>query len=152
MRTLYLEILDEQERLSDLKGHEGDEPLGKLISWLQTKIKELGESSTALGVATAKSKPSSSGSPQKAGEATEEDGEAPFAGQAEAAAAGAGEAAAARAEAAAARADAAAAQEEAVEGCKAEKLSQRPDHRPLFKLLSSEVCPQTWLKAQAAFF
>ena len=117
VRTLYLEILDEQERLSDLKGHEGDEPLGKLISWLQTKIKELGESSTALGVATAKSKPSSSGSPQKATEATEEEGEAPFAGQAEAAAAGAGEAAAAQAEAAAA-------QEEAVEGCKAEKLSQ----------------------------
>ena len=118
VRTLYLEILDEQERLSDLKGHEGDEPLGKLISWLQTKTKELGESSAALGVATAKAKPSPSGSPQKATEATEEEGEAPEAGRAEAAAAaGAGEAAAAQAEAAAA-------QEEAVEGCKAEKLSQ----------------------------
>ena len=115
VRTLYLDILDEQERLSDLKGNEGDEPLGKLISWLQTKQKELGESSAALGVATAKAKPSPSGSPQKAMEATEEEGEAPEEAG-EAAAAGAGEAAAAQAEAAAAQ--------EAVEGCKAEKLSQ----------------------------
>ena len=109
VRNLYLEILDEQERLSDLKGHEGDEPLGKLISWLQTKTKELDEASAALGVATAKAKPTNAASPQKA---TEEEGDAEAAGS---------DAAAEAAEAAAAQA---AAPASGAEECKSEKVSQ----------------------------
>ena len=104
VRNLYLEILDEQERLADLKAHEGDEPLGKLVSWLQTKTKEPGEASAALGVATAKAKPTNAASPQKA---TEEEGDAEAAGS---------DAAASQAEAAAAEA--------AAEECKSEKVSQ----------------------------